>query len=532
MRILTMTDPQTSSRITPQIASRLSFAHSAFSGSIGVGREDITPPIGIYARNWGAAEHEVAEGLHHPLTLTAITFQQLTPHQQSAAQLHSEQQQPAGNEQVNDTRPLVLISADLGWWRTGADEWFVRSAVLEAFGLDPARLMFSLTHTHAGPAICREDADKQGGELIARYLEHLRAAAIRAVRIALANSRAALLTWEYGKCALAQNRDLPDPNSERVLCGYNPAGNADDTLLIGRVTAVENGPSNKQSTEHQGEYNRERANSQPDEKNGAETLATLVNYACHPVTLAFDNRLISPDFVGAMRELIEAHTGGAPCLFLQGASGELAPREQYHADTSLTDRQGRSLGYAAVGVLAGMLPPAIGIEYSGVVESGAPLGIWKRVPAAISTTLEARQCSVELPLKPLPSVAEIDAMLADCTDRALAERLRRKRRVRQTVGEGETAPIPLWVWRIGDSILCGHPNEAYSLLQTEVRERFPEHAIGVMNVVNGHIGYLPPAELYDLDVYPVWQTPFERGCLERTSGYAVSEIQALLSDTK
>ena len=27
-----------------------------------VAREDITPPIGIYARNWGAAKHDVAEG--------------------------------------------------------------------------------------------------------------------------------------------------------------------------------------------------------------------------------------------------------------------------------------------------------------------------------------------------------------------------------------------------------------------------------------------------------------------------------------
>lgn len=37
-----------------------------------------------------------------------------------------------------------------------------------------------------------------------------------------------------------------------------------------------------------------------------------------------------------------------------------------------------------------------------------------------------------------------------------------------------------------------------------------------MNLVNGSIGYLPPADLYDSDVYPVWQTPFERGGLELT----------------
>jgi len=33
--------------------------------------------------------------------------------------------------------------------------------------------------------------------------------------------------------------------------------------------------------------------------------ASIVNYACHPTTLAWENTLISPDFPGAMRELVE-----------------------------------------------------------------------------------------------------------------------------------------------------------------------------------------------------------------------------------
>ena len=37
-----------------------------------------------------------------------------------------------------------------------------------------------------------------------------------------------------------------------------------------------------------------------------------------------------------------------------------------------------------------------------------------------------------------------------------------------------------------------------------------------MNLINGSIGYLPPADLYDTEVYPVWQTPFDRGSLELT----------------
>ena len=36
----------------------------------GVARRDVTPPVGIYSRSWGAATHDVAEGVHRPLTAT------------------------------------------------------------------------------------------------------------------------------------------------------------------------------------------------------------------------------------------------------------------------------------------------------------------------------------------------------------------------------------------------------------------------------------------------------------------------------
>src|SRR5579871_3830226 len=41
----------------------------------GIARCDITPPVGIYHRMWGAATHERATGVHRPLTATAMVFQ-------------------------------------------------------------------------------------------------------------------------------------------------------------------------------------------------------------------------------------------------------------------------------------------------------------------------------------------------------------------------------------------------------------------------------------------------------------------------
>jgi hypothetical protein len=192
----------------------LTFMHRGFQGRIGAARADITPPIGIYARNWGAATHDTAEGIHRPLTATALTLQQF-----------------------GEDAPLVLISLDLGWWRSRKDEWYLRGYILEQLNLTPERLMLSFTHTHSGPSLSREDADKPGGNLIAPYLESLRESCVQIVRQALNNAVQAVLEWSYGKCTLAHNRDMPDPGSMRYLCGYRAYADADDTLLVGRVTA-------------------------------------------------------------------------------------------------------------------------------------------------------------------------------------------------------------------------------------------------------------------------------------------------------
>ncbi|HPD32259.1 MAG TPA: neutral/alkaline non-lysosomal ceramidase N-terminal domain-containing protein [Phycisphaerae bacterium] len=428
---------------------------------LGVARRRIDPPSGIYARNWGAARHDTAEGIHGSLLATVLVIRgQGSPD------------------------PLILASLDLGWWQQAEDEWLVRGALIESLCLRPERVMLSCIHTHAGASLCSGDADKPGGNLIQQYLHQLRDSLMDATREALDRMAPGTLSWTTGRCDLAANRDLPDPLRNRILCGYNPAKPADDTVLVGRAT---------------------------DEK--GRLLATIVNYACHPTTLAWDNRLISADYVGPMRELVESHTEQAPCLFLQGASGELAPREQYTGDLAIAESNGRRLGYAVLAALESMLPPRTKLAYAGVVESGAALATWRREPFDPSKVVLAEQVDVELPLKPLPSEEELRRQLAECSDRVMAERIRRKMRVVHMVGSGPTTQMPAWIWRIGDAILVGQPNEACSAFQTELRRMFPRKAVVVMNLVNGCCGYLSPPELHDLDIYQVWQSPFDRQAL-------------------
>jgi hypothetical protein len=451
--------------------------NASFSGIFGVAQTDITPPAGIYARNWGASEFDVAEGIHRPMMLTCLTIQS------------------SRNE-----KPVVIVAADLGWWKNAEDERFVRMEILKALSLDAERLMFCLSHTHAGPSLCRDDVGRQGGEMIAPYLAQVINATVRVVKEALSSVKDAVLAWEYGKCNLAKNRDQPQAEENRFLVGLNNTLTADDTLLVGRVT---------------------------DEQ--GKIIATLTNYACHPTTLAWENRLISPDFIGAMREIVEAETQ-APNLFLQGASGELSPAEQYTGDHKLTDRYGRQLGYAVLATLESMLSPTTSLTYQRAVESGAPLALWREEAVAVSNKLHVRVVEMNYPLKPMPSLAELEIEWAKCDDRVLKERLWRKRCIRKVVGDGNTASMPVWMWQLGDSLLIGQCNEAYSQFQLDMRASLPSHAVAVMNVVNGSIGYLPPAALYEEDIYAVWQSPFDKGSLEMLIEAVKSQAQLMISE--
>jgi hypothetical protein len=451
------------------------YTNDSFEGYIGVAKEDITPPARIYSRNWGAASHDVADGIDVPLRAVVMTLQN-----------------------AQQEKPLVLVTLDLGWWKSAEDEWRIRGALLEELNLTEDRVIVNLTHTHSGPGITSDDKDKPGGEFISAYLNQVRDAVLRACRRALETKVLSTLTWDYGCCSLARNRDLPDPEKERVVCGFNPHAPADDTLLVGRVC----------------------------DKAG-KVLLTIANYACHPTTLAWQNHLISPDWVGAFYQTVESATGGL-AMFLQGASGELQPARTYTDDLEIIRAQGRQLGYATLSVLEGMLPPGQQLEYDGVVESGAPLACWKIVIAPVNTKLYTKKVDLELPLKDdLPTLQELEKQFAVCEDRVLAERLTRKMHIRWKVGNGATTNAPLWIWQIGDCIIFAAPNESYSLLQTSLRAHFKDRIVAVINLANGSAtGYLPPADLYEKDIYQVWQTPFAKGGLEKLIETAKDSLES------
>jgi len=453
----------------------------AFAGLAGAARRDITPPVGVHATSgWGASKHARSEGTHRPLLVTALALAERVG------------QAPSVVVAIDHVEFSDLISG-----RGGLVE-----VALEALGLERSRLMIACSHTHAGPSMSERRISRPGGELLEEYAETMKRGVIDAAADAIASLRPATITWGSGHCDLATNRDLPDldPTSGRYLVGFNPDQPADDTVVVGRVT----------------------------EDESSRPIATIVNYACHPTTLGWDNKLVSSDYVGAMRELVELHTEQAPSVFLQGASGDLAPAWQYTADPDLADRYGRQLAYSVLSVLEGMLPPARRLAYKETVESGAALAVWGPEPFTPDPTLKTAAIALDFPLARLPGPG--DPTTVTHGEAWLEERVLRKQEIVATVGSGETHRTSAWIWRVGRAIVVGHPNEAYSDLQVRLRDYFPDFCIVVANVVNdsGVVAYLPSPSLYDKDVYSVWQSPYDKTCLGLLIDSCAEQIEKLM----
>ena len=453
----------------------LRYSESAFQGQIGVARRDITPPVGIRDRLWGAVVNDVYEGIHRPLTVTALALLQ------------------------RDLRErVVLICLDLGGWQTTDEEWALRGAVLDATGLSEASLMVCCSHTHAAPSLSLEGIDVPGGDLVAGYANSVRTAAVDVAKQALDTAVPGILTFANGSCSLAQDRDLD--LGDTYACGFNPKGSPDSTVVVGRATDLSGRP-----------------------------LATVVNYACHPTTLAWQNHLVSPDYVGAMRETVEQATDDVPCLFMQGASGDLGPRLQYTDDVRVADANGRQLGLSVLAALAGMLNPGRTLDFAGVVESGTKLAVWEQVERSVPQEIAASKILVSVPLKDIEEWRAVEEAWKELPSNVRAERARRRTYLRREI---ERDPkIPVWVWIIGDAVLVAFPHEAYSQIQQRLRAAFEERVVVFANLTNGAgIGYLPVRGAYaSPDIYQSWQTPYAPGALEILEDAIVAKLESVLS---
>ncbi len=429
--------------------------------SVGVAQSDITPPIGISSNPWGKSTTAISTGVHRPLMAVALC--------------------------ISGQSDRFIVTLDLGW--IGCHECDVvnfRGRVVKELGITLDDLLVNLSQTHKGPPMCVHEALREGKEFVPDFIEKVISTVIELCKKARTEVAIADITWAYGKCDLGTVRDLPIGDTDFV--GYNPELTPDHTVAVGRITNL--------SGKH---------------------LATLVNYGCHPTSVGWDSSLISPDYIGRARELVEDSTG-APMLFLLGACGNVAPRRQYSGDVSVADRNGEMLGYSTLATLSRMLPPATELAFTEVIKSGSNLAGWEPRAGAPNTTVVATRVDAVLKHKPLLDESQMRELWTTmtATEEFLESRIRKQFEMRiDYVMPGGVVHHPVWFWQLGDALVIAHCGEAYLEMARELRRRHPEVVILFLDMTNGpgYI-YVPTRSAYERNAYQSSQTLLAPGGFE------------------
>ncbi|GAB4159121.1 MAG: hypothetical protein Tsb009_36370 [Planctomycetaceae bacterium] len=468
----------------------------------GIATVDITPPVGIYHRFWGAASHDKATGVHRPLRGSVLIL----------ADVSDDEKPP-----LEDCS--IIIALDHCLFRPDDMDRF-RAETVGFLNVNPQQLIVTFSHTHSGGHIARARGDLPGGELIGPYLDSLPEKIANACRSAFEALQPVTMTAASAPCAMGHQRDFRDPVKGETVCGFNPDDDTVYPVTVMRMCNAEN-----------------------------QVVGTIVNYPCHPTTLAWENTLISPDYIGATREIVERATA-VPCLFLLAPCGDVGPRYGFVGDVEVADANGRQLGYAALSALESMDPPGSDYVYGGPVISGATLGTWYPKPQtkqriAETSHFQHDQLIVEVPyLDDLQTVEETEQEFAEhlaaeqsCRERgdekqardhrALAERCRRTLERIRPLPKGAAYPYRVEIFRLGDLIWIFVEGEPYHEIQKRLTERFPKKSIMLITLTDGaRCGYLPIREAYtDASLYQVQIAVVAPGSLETIADAVIERVK-------
>ena len=409
----------------------------------GVARVTITPPLGIAMI--GFAGRGPADGLHDDLTATALV-------------LEGPSAGPGGVERV------AIIACDLLWLET-REVHAVRAAVGALTAVAPDHVIVACSHTHYGPTMDPSRADE--GPQTAPYLANLVHQLAGVVALAGATCVPCQLGVGYGAAHIGINRRERIADGTIIL-GQNPEGPFDPRVAVLRIDATDGRP-----------------------------LATVFNYACHPVSLGGTCTHISADFPGVARRLVEEQTG-TMCLFLQGAAGNINPLLMGW-DWTHPRRLGLPLG------------AEVARTYWGISPS----------PALAEGGLAVRRALIELPRLLPPSVAAGETMVADLEaeqSRVRAEgspgaqwwasrRLERARAGLNALTTGKPLPpVPaeMAALRLGQGIgLVTAPGEIFTEIGHSIIARSPFEHTFYTSYTDGTIGYVPTRSAYGEGGYEV-----------------------------
>ncbi len=435
----------------------------------GVGRCDITPTPGTPQGGWGAQTHQRGLGADLPLYAKALVVS-------------------------DSTKAVAIVDVD----SIGFDaEWTKKiiDAIADLTKLPREHIRVSCTHTHSGPNTFRLPIITEGLDLVLGYLEGLPQRIAGAVWQAQQNLRPIRCAAARGSCDINVNRRVRLPDGQ-VVIGRNWGGPVDHTVRVVRFDDLDENP-----------------------------VATILHYACHPTTMAWENQYVTPDYPGQAKQIVEQQIGGV-CLFLQGATGNIGPRRGFTGDLRVYRRLGKLLGLEASRIAMEIETLARRERLTGVLQSGAPIALYQDEPVEPELPV-LRVCSrsLRLPLRQFQPPEELEAAAA--ASREELNRLRKEgtqdqiqaatARATQAGMRAEQARLhhgktqtdwQLQGIRIGQIALLSIPGEPFTEINQQIVRESPfEHTL-FSGYSNGGFGYMPIAAAFEEGGYEVEISPF------------------------
>lgn len=270
--------------------------------SAGIARVEITPPVGFPMGGY-AARQGASTGIHDPLFATVLLLKA-------------------------EGGSVAIVSCDL---RSFPSERIVNLARQRKLA---DHVLIAVTHNHSGPMTWE---DKSWPKPDRSWFAETEDKILNAIEEASKNLFTARIAAGFGEIYLGHNRRKVAADGKTTMFWRNaerqPTSPIDPTVGVIRV----------------------------DDETGKPRVV-LVNYACHAVVLGPDNRQISADYPGYLRQRIERELPGALCLFVQGGAGDINPYldKQPVAENGFgeAEKTGNALAEEALKVVAKLKPAA------------------------------------------------------------------------------------------------------------------------------------------------------------------------------
>lgn len=414
----------------------------------GFARADITPHPDCILDGFAGRDHG-CEGIHDNLSVTVLALAR------------------GGDIAIIagfDLLELIDSQVDEIWRR-----------IQDRFGIGRNRVFLNCSHTHAGPMMRTRFNRKfcQGMECHpdAEYIETIISRTVNTAAHAIDNLEPARILYGLGETHIGINRRARDTsiykNRPAGYTGFfanfpNPGKPVDRTCFVLNVTRPDGTP-----------------------------MGLVFTASCHPTTMSYDNYLVSAEYPGVARRILEESLNGAPALFLQGIGGDVKPRRVAQENSF------RSGDYMDVEAVGRELADDVGRILKGTM---TPLDV--NIASAVTR--------IELPFNVDWGTSAFDTY---DTDGQPDYRRNWAKRWKERLADGETPPksipLTLGLLELGNGIRI--PTVSGEVL-TDIGLKIRDHVdIGVtvpLGYTNGRVGYIPDSPVLREGGYEGVETVF------------------------